>query len=142
MAKNWTIEEDYMIRTYADEAVDTLDIALDKLFPEFEDLEKVQQACIVNGIKQKLDDSTARSKDMKLTEAEKRAVQEELWTRISVEKEWNMPKQTGSRGPTVSYKVIVPALEASGLDVEAIAVTLSTTVERVQPFISVTEKEE
>ena len=144
MAKNWTIDDTDMTRKYltVDGVVTkNLLIDLEHLFPEIEEYNDVQQACIINGMKQKLDDCTARSKDCKLTEAEKRVVQEELWNRISVEKEWNMPKTTGPRGPAVSYKVIVPALEDSGLDVTAIAATLSTTVERVQPFMKETEEE-
>lgn len=141
MAKNWMIEKSRMVRKYAGETLDLV-IDLEDLFPGIdEDYDEAQVGAILNGVKQKLDDTIARSKDMKLTEAEKREAQEALWNRLSTERKWNMPKQAkGPRGPAVSYKVIVPALEDSGLDVEAIAATLSTTVERVQPFM--TKKEE
>lgn len=145
MAKNWNINEEtgLMTRLYTDD-VEELTVDLTLLFPDNGDgilVEDVQRACVINGMKQKLDDSIARSKDMKLTEAEKRVVQAELWNRISVEREWNMPKATGARGPAVSYKVIIPALEESGLDAEAIALTLNTTLERVIPFMKPSEEE-
>lgn len=140
MAKNWTISEDVMTRMYLDETPDLV-VTLSDLFPEIETWEAVQVSTAVNGIKQKLDDCIARSKDAKLTEAEKRDCQLTLWTRIWEEREWNMPKATGARGPAVSYKVIIPALEESGLDAEAIALTLNTTLERVTPFMKPSEEE-
>jgi len=139
MAKNWTISGEVMVRVYTDATPD-LEIILSELFPDIEEMEDVQVSTIVNGVKQKLDDCIARSKDMKLTEAEKRDVQSTLWTRISEEREWNMPKATGARGPAVSYKVVIPALEASGLDAATIAATLGTTLERVLPFMKKEEE--
>jgi hypothetical protein len=141
MAKLWTTKDGVMTRMYKDD-VDDLTIDLHDLFPDFDAYDAAQQGCILNGEKQKLSDTIARSKDMTLTEAEKRAEQEALWTRNSVDRLWNMEKTTGVRGPSVSYKTIVPALEASGLSVDVIAATLSTTVERVQPFMTVTEDNE
>ncbi len=138
MAKNWKIEEDTLTRAYEGD-VTPLVVKPSLLFEDFEEMESVQKACVINGLKQKLDDSIARSKDMKLTEVEKREVQEALWLRISTEREWNMAKTTGPRGPAVSYKLIVPNLQAAGLNAEAIAKTLSTTVERITPFLDVPE---
>ena len=142
MAKLWNEEKvgsGTLVRCYSDDVKDLV-IDINDLFEDFYMLEVVQRATIINGLKQKIADSIARSKDAKLTEAEKRDVQETLWLRISVDKEWNMPKATGARGPAVSYKVIIPALEASGLDAEVIAATLSTTLERVQPFMTPEEE--
>jgi len=135
MAKNWTINGDVMVRVYTGETPD-LKIVLNKLFTGIKEMEDVQVATIVNGVKQKLDDCIARGKEEKLTEAEKRDCQATLWERIAVDREWNLPKATGARGPAVSYKTIIPALEASGLTVEVIAATLGTTIERVQPFMT------
>ncbi len=137
MGRNWTVNGSVMTRSYKDETLD-LTIDLEELFPGIEDgdYDEAQTGAIVNGVKQKLDDSIARSKDMKLSEAEKREVQEALWLRLSKERKWNAPKTTGARGPAVSYKVVIPALEASGLDIETIAATLGTTIERVKPFLT------
>lgn len=130
------VEKGILIRQY-DGDVKDLTINIAELFVDLFDRDEAEFGCIVNGVKQKLADTIARSKDEKLTEQEKRDAQEALWTRMSVERKWNMPKQGGGvRGPAVSYKVIVPALEGSGLDITAIAATLSTTEERVAPFMS------
>ena len=47
-----------------------------KIFPDFKAYDKVQKNVIVYGLKQKLSDQTARSKDQTLTNTEKAA---QLW---------------------------------------------------------------
>lgn len=143
MAKNWSIKKDgVMTRVYKDDII-ALTIKPAILFLEFNDMDKAQQGTIINGIKQKLDDSIARSKDMKLTEVEKREVQEALWERLSVERKWSIPKAaTGPRGPSVNLSVIIPALQAAGFDNKKIAKTIEKPLSVVEAFITKQEEKE
>jgi len=141
MAKNWRIEEDTLTRAYEGDVM-PLVIKPSLLFEDFEEMESVQKACIINGLKQKLDDSIARSKDMKLTEKEKREVQEALWLRISGDREWNMAKAGGTRAPSVTLKVIIPALIETGMDAEKIAATIEKPLEVVEKFMEEYEEVE
>ena len=134
MANNWTIDRYVMTRVYTDTTTD-LTINLSDLFTEIEDMEEVQVSTVVNGIKQKIDDTIARSKDMKLTEAEKRVEQEALWNRISIEREWNMTKKASGPRETVSYAKLIPAVrdfKELGYDAEKTAGLLCLPLDIVE----------
>lgn len=60
---------------------------LTKLFPDFNDLNEVQQMVVEYGVKQKLSDSCARSKEQKLSRSELTAQLKETWDMI-VNGEW------------------------------------------------------
>jgi len=150
MAKNWTLEVGtVLVRRYQVKNIETekyeevepqLDLEMIDLFPEFKDMTDCQQQCILNGVKQKMDDSIARSKDMTLTEGEKRQIQEDLWNQI-LSGEWNKKeKKTGERGESVSLKLVVPALLAGGLSAEGIATMLKKKLEVIQKFIETGEE--
>lgn len=141
MAKNWTIEAMDMTRTYKDE-VPMLVINLELLFPEIEDMDEAQQGTISNGVKQKLDDSIARSKEEKLTEVEKREVQSALWDRLKDDRKWNMEKTGGVRGPSVSLKTLIPALNAAGMTAEQMAAIVSKPLEVIEKFLKTGIEEE
>jgi hypothetical protein len=155
MAKNWEIKDgsSLLIRSYTEKQIKEgkevqvkvcADLVMDltDLFPEFLSFDEVQRNCVINGLKQKLDDAIARSKDQSLTEAEKREVQEALWLRISAERKWNAEgKETGSRGPSVSLALIVPPLLKAGYTAESLAKLTGKKLEVVQKFIETGEEE-
>ena len=156
MAKNWAYNEKdlTLTRNYytkdengdSVEACQGLVIDLDQLFPTFGEFDEVQQNVVINGMKQKLDDAIARSKNMALSEPEKREVQEALATRILLERKWNMEgKAGGPRGPSVGLKVSVQPLydmftEKFGLSeeeaIQKIADTFKKSPEQIQEFIN------
>lgn len=132
MGKNWTYSEGTMTRTYADDTPDLV-VKLTNLFPDFHDYDDAQKGCIVNGTKQKLDDSIARKKDEKLTEPEKRQVQADLWERNSVDRIWNAESRT--RTPSVSYTKLIPSiapLREVGFSDDKIAATLQLPLDVVE----------
>ena len=139
--KLWSVDLDSGILTRHYEGdVDDLTCDLTVLFEEFCTMEPVQQRVIVNGLKQRLADTTARTKDAKLSESEKREVQDALWQRMSVEREYLMPSEGGQRGPSVSLKTLVPALIQAGLDEAAIAAATGKTVEQIKKFLETGEE--
>jgi hypothetical protein len=91
MAKvmKWTIDGSILSLEHVDSPV-TLSQAFDAtdIFPEFGKMTDVQQKVIVNGIKQKLADSVAVSKEEKMTPDERSASIAELWERLCAG-EWN-----------------------------------------------------
>lgn len=134
MAKKlWTLDLDNgtLTREYQD-GVKELELDMANLFEDFLDYEVVQQMTIVNGVKQKIADTVATSKDMKLTEGEKRERQETLWTRMTVEREWNLP--SAGRVPGISYKKLIPGLREQGMSDETIAEFLSVDEDVVAQF--------
>lgn len=136
MAKNWELnkEDGILTRNYKDE-VESFPIHLPVLFKDFLEMELVQQNTIINGLKQKLDDCIARSKDCSLTEVEKRTEQARLWKRISLEREWNLAKEGKVRGPSVSLKVLVSPLVKAGLSLEQISEVTEKPVEMIREFL-------
>lgn len=150
MAKNWTYDKETgtLTRSYTtkvdDKVVPTaeplnMDMAI--LFEDWDAYDNVQQQVIINGLKQKLDDAIARSKDQKLTDKEKRDVQGTLASRIFEDREWNMPSQAGTRGPSVSLAKVVPAMAEAGMDTKAIAQALGKTEEVVKQYIGEVEED-
>lgn len=102
------------------------------------DLDEVEEMAIVNGLKQKLADILAVPKTEALSEVEKRNRLQERWTDISNNRNWNVKGVT--RGPSVSLKLLVPALVQAGLDEAAIATATGRSVEVIVKFIETGEE--
>lgn len=159
MAKNWTYNEETrtLTRSYTEKQIDpntgketqaeaapSLEMDMELLFPnmDWENADEVEINGMVNGIKQKMDDATARSKDEKLTEVEKRDVQSELLDRLQNARKWNMEgKAGGSRGPSVSLKIAVPPLVEAGFTADGIAKMFGKSLEVIQKFIETGEED-
>jgi len=136
MAKNWIYSNEakgILTRSYKEET-SSLVMELIELYPEFMDFDDAQEMAIVNGIKQKLDDAIARSKDMTLSEEEKREIQETIWLRMSIERKYNTEGKK-EKGKQVPLNKAVLALREAGLSAEAIAQTFGKTVEDIQAII-------
>ena len=152
MAKNWVVNEEMTIltRNYSEkfltkdlkeewrETASPLVCELDALVisVDFQTLDEVEKLCFINGLKQKLDDVTARSKEQALTDPEKREIQEALWTRLCEDRKWNAEgKARGPRSESVGLKLVVPEFLRLGLSVLKIAGLLGKPVEVIQKFI-------
>jgi hypothetical protein len=140
MAKNWTINEETgeMVRTYADKKVEDLTIKMPEIYPMWAEFDEVQKCNAINGTKQKMDDYIARTKEEKLTEAEKRTEQSALWERLTVERKWNATAKGGTRGPSVSLKALIPAINEfiqMGYSIEKIAGLIGKPVDLVKRYV-------
>ena len=152
MAKNWMFknEENALVRTYSEKGIDektgkviytevgeSLYMALTEIFPLFQSYSDVQKQMILNGLRQKMDDSIARSKDMTLSEKEKREVQSSLWDRISVDGIWNEKKkgERKERGASVSLSLVVPEFLKLGMSARKIAELLGKKQEIIEKFM-------
>jgi hypothetical protein len=168
MAKNWTYNEEthVLTRTYMQkvvnketgketqvEAAEALEMALDDLFPNMDwaQADEVEVGLAVNGTKQKMDDAIAKSKDEKLTEAEKRDVQSALLDRLQNQRKWNMEgKAGGTRGPAVPLKISVPPLLEAFIKLgmsqeeaeQKLAKAFGKSLEVIQKFIETGEEED
>lgn len=145
MAKNWDFKEEtgtlvrnYNLKEIMEESgkveiilMDKLEFSLIALFEDFLTLDEVQKSCIINGIKQKMDDSVARSKEEKLTLEEMKEIHEKLWERITIERKWNMEKEGGKRAGSVSLKLVLPILLKAGMSIEDIAKECKKNVEEI-----------
>ena len=152
MAKNWEVKEDgSMTRRYLVKKIDgdkevwveaekPLTFFLYDLFPTYMEMEPVQQSCICNGMKQKLDDAVARSRDMALTEKEKQQEQASLLEQIISRREWNSASKKAEKAPSVGLKLVVPVLLKLGLSVEQISQQLGKSQEAVQRFVETGEE--
>lgn len=131
--KQWAmVAEGTLRRTYADKT--SRDFSVTKLFPDFLKYDEAQRGTIINGIKQKLEDKCAKSKDEKLSEAEKRVVHDTTWRLLSVDRKWNV-KERAEKAPAVTLTVleraILPMID-KGFDVEQISMLLTIPLERVK----------
>ena len=106
----WTINGNILTVKHLDDndRLDTFDMV--ELFDNFNKLEEVQQLTIVNGVKQKLADSCARSKDEKLTPAERTEQMAKIWKRMVVDRKWTTKREVTQKIAT--NKVIVEGLKA------------------------------
>ena len=132
MAKNWnytTEDKGILVRAYKDETK-SLMMDLTELYPEFVDFDEPQELYIVNGVKQKLDDAIARSKDVKLSEKEKREIQEAIWIRATVDRKYNAEGK--ERGQMVGLAVAVRILRKTGMTDEEIAKETKKSLESIQ----------
>jgi hypothetical protein len=139
-AMKWTVDGSVLTLEHVDSPValtQTFDVV--EIFPEWDTLTDVQQKVVLNGLKQKLADSVAVSKDAKLTPKERSEAIAELWGRL-LEGEWNRKAEAGTRGPSVSLKTLVPALVMAGLTPEAIAAATGKSLEAITKFIETGEE--
>lgn len=132
MAKNWNYENGMLVRNFSEkksEVVEfTIEMELKGLFEEFAEFEEVQQLCIVNGLKQKIDDNLARPKELALTVTEQYTETVDLWKQLIEGRKWNKTERAGSgKGESVSLKLIVDPLRKAGLSEEAIRGVLLST---------------
>ena len=104
---NWEYYEGNLICEHLDNDGEQQPFDLNKVFSDIEDFNEVQITIIVYGLKQKLADATARSKDMKLTAYERKAVMEETYNRI-VDGKWLADREVGDR---ISVKKIAKKAE-------------------------------
>lgn len=153
MAKNWVVSEDMatLTRNYSEKylnketlkeewrkTAEPLVFELDALVisTDFQALDEVEKLCFINGLKQKLDDTTARSKDMTLSDPEKREIQEAMWLRLVEDRKWNAESKTkGPRSESVGLKLVVPEFLKLGLSAEKIAGVMKKPVEVIRKFI-------
>lgn len=132
------VEVGWLTREYDDPQVEDLHLNMTDLFPDFLDMDEVECNVILNGVKQKIADTIARSKEEALTEAEKREAQLTLWERLTKDREWNLPKVGGTRGPSVTLTNLIPAINEflkMGFTVEKIAGLISKPVDLVQRYV-------
>jgi len=96
MAKSklsWSlVETKLVVEILATQAKVTFDIG--EIYPNFMDMSDVQQRVIANGLKQKLADHLARTKDMVLTPIEMKTELEVLWERLC-NGHWNVEGKGG-----------------------------------------------
>ena len=138
MAKQvWKVETTIVTRSFDGLADLSMDLA--DLFPDIATYTECQTAAIANGVKQKLADILAVPKDQALTEQEKRTRVSERWSDIC-DGNWNVKAGVGSRGPSVSLKLLVPALIQAGLDEAAIATATGKTLEVIVKFLETGEE--
>jgi len=99
---------------------------------KWERLEDVEKAALANGIKQKLADKTAASKDLAMSAKEKRAVMAATWERLCNKRLWNAPAQARGKIQSKDTKAINNALATADVKDLAVMVKLGlTTQERV-----------
>jgi hypothetical protein len=139
MAKNWTINEEtgVMERAYGD-GQPALTVSMDTIYPMWTEFNEVQKCNAINGLKQKMDDFITRSKDEKLNEKEKREQHLLLWERLTVEQKWNATTKGGTRGPSVSLKALIPAINEfiqMGYSIEKIAGLIDKPVDLVKRYV-------
>lgn len=104
----WTVEKSNLTCTFSDNTTASYDLA--KIFPDFLKLDEIQQLTVGYGIKQKLSDKTAASKDAKLTNAERKAAMDETWKQLTVDKKWTSGK--GGFGIRITVAKVDKATEA------------------------------
>ena len=78
-----------------------VDFDVKEFFPNFTDMDKIQQNVVVYGLKQKLADSCAASKDMAMTVNERIATMSNVWSRLK-DGVWT---QKGGERETISKKI-------------------------------------
>jgi len=135
---SWTLSEDMSVLTCAfDDVLEhTPDLVcnLREFFKsvKWERLEDVEKLALVNGIKQKLADKTAASKDLAMSAKEKRAVMAATWERLCNKRLWNAPAQARGKIQSKDTKAINNALATADVKDLAVMVKLGlTTQERV-----------
>lgn len=88
---------------------------LTEIFPNFAQFDEIQRWVIINGVKQKLADSAALSKDTDPTPGEKLEAIQGMWNQITVENQWHKAAAGGGGGPAwVSEKKALLLAYAQG----------------------------
>lgn len=108
------------------------------LFPMWSTFDKVQKLCVANGLKQKLVDKTARSKDQggPMTATERKQTVEAMWEQLTVEKLWTKAAEgSGARGPMASLIPLVKNAVGMGMTAEEIVQLTSKPLEQIQTIM-------
>jgi hypothetical protein len=115
----WSLEEGSLIATHLDEEDYYSRFDLDMLFPDFDTMTEVQQMLIAYGVKQKLADSCARSKEVSLNAFERHTQMNEVWHTLLTGK-W---KEAGKGKESLQKKISKAEAEAPESEVaKAVAV--------------------
>lgn len=77
------------------EKIENFDIKL--IFPNWSELNLIQQHCVLTGLKPKLEDTTAADKTKALTALERWQLVTGCWKRLTVEKIWSVKAAPGER---------------------------------------------
>ncbi|MHA1481875.1 MAG: hypothetical protein ACTSQA_00370 [Candidatus Heimdallarchaeaceae archaeon] len=138
MAKLWSsdITTGIMTRNYKNTTVETLNIDAALLFPNWLTMNDCQKQCVFNGLKQKIDDAIARTRQEKLTDKEAREVQETVANRILAppdgeEPKWNSGVKGGRKTTSVGRNLLLASVKP------LMATGVYTTAESIQKVIHV-----
>lgn len=85
----WSLNIDKLEVTCGEDFVAAFD--LNNLFPDFAELDEVQQMSVIYGVKQNLSDKTARNKDVGLTLKEKADVMNKRYMFMITKRVWRQP---------------------------------------------------
>ena len=66
---------------------------LKDIFPDWAELTDIQKHCIYTGVKPKLEDSTAKGKELKQTPLERYAAISNMWDRLTVDEVWTTKRE-------------------------------------------------
>lgn len=123
----WKMAENMMSMTLEAEGLDTLTFDINEFWKssKFERLEDVEKLAVWNGLKQKMADKTAVSKELQLSTKEKFDIVSETWKRLCDERRWNKPAEN-RKGVTTR---IDAALAKASKDELAMMVKLGLTTQ-------------
>jgi hypothetical protein len=117
---------------------------LNKIFPTWEQMTEVQKRIVTNGVKQRLADKLAKSKDEKLTVAERVASVQATWD-LLLSGQYTATERA-TRGPSVTLSKleegVLPLFQEEGWAAEKISKFLHISLERVQEILASVVKEE
>jgi hypothetical protein len=63
------------------------------IFPDWAELTDIQKHCIYTGLKPKLEDSTAKGKELKQTPMERYAAISNMWDRLTIDEVWTTKRE-------------------------------------------------
>jgi hypothetical protein len=90
----WAMDWLEGVMTCTIEAVDkvsTFDVK--DIFPDWAELTDIQKHCIYTGLKPKLEDSTAKGKELKQTPMERYAAISNMWDRLTIDEVWTTKRE-------------------------------------------------
>jgi len=90
----WKLSEDMTVLTL-ETSIKTIQFNILDFFKsvKWERLEQVEKLAVINGLKQKLSDKTAASKELQLSLKEKLDVIEAAWKQLTEGRMWNKPSE-------------------------------------------------
>jgi len=104
----WTLDGDTLVAKHLDTPLDKLSLfVITDIFPNFTEMTEVQQNLIAYGIKQKLADSCARSKEVSLNADERHTQMMEVWNTL-LDGKW---KEEGKGKESLQKKIDKKAAE-------------------------------
>lgn len=90
----WAMDWMTGIMTCTIEAVDKVsEYDLKDIFPDWAELTDIQKHCIYTGLKPKLEDSTAKGKELKQTPMERYAAISNMWDRLTIDEVWTTKRE-------------------------------------------------